>query len=134
MPYKSPERKREYNREYDRKWRAAHPGYHRKYSKAWDAAHAEELKAYRRANREKFLEGTRRYRNKPENLIKLRARSKLSNAVRDGKIARPDSCEKCGATGQIEGDHADYSKPFDVTWLCKRCHTDIGLERKAVTI
>jgi hypothetical protein len=61
---------------------------------------------------------TRRARN-PE---KEAARRKFTYAVRTGKIERPDTCEKCGAEGGIQGHHHDYSKPLDVAWLCFKCH------------
>lgn len=54
---------------------------------------------------------------------KDKARSLLTTAVYRGKIEKPTSCSDCGVTGQrIDGHHADYSKPFDVEWLCTRCH------------
>ncbi len=58
------------------------------------------------------------------------ARCQLNAAVQDGRIKRPVRCERCskkpkpdriGRT-QIDGHHHDYSKPFDVEWLCKVCH------------
>jgi hypothetical protein len=56
--------------------------------------------------------------------IKARARTALRNAVRDGKVKRPNECERCGgAGGRIHGHHADYFKPLDVEWLCVGCHS-----------
>ena len=56
------------------------------------------------------------------------ARRILRNAMRRGEIERWGQCERCG-TGRTEGHHADYSRPLDVEWLCRRCHAE--LHRKA---
>jgi len=71
--------------------------------------------------REKTAIGVkRRNREHPE---KYKCRYTLTNAVRDGRIAKPDRCSSCGTDeARIEGHHADYSRPLDVEWLCSLCH------------
>ena len=53
---------------------------------------------------------------------KKKARMLLNVAVRDGRIDKPACCEECGAVGPVYGHHPDYSKPYDVEWLCSLCH------------
>jgi len=48
------------------------------------------------------------------------ANREVSNAIRDGKLKRLP-CERCGDK-KAEAHHEDYSKPFDVMWLCKNHH------------
>jgi hypothetical protein len=51
---------------------------------------------------------------------KHNARTKLEYAVRTGKILRAP-CSVCGSL-HVQAHHSDYSKPYDVTWLCKLHH------------
>lgn len=53
---------------------------------------------------------------------KAKAHSALCNAVRDGKLERPEICEGCNEPGYIEGHHDDYDKLLEVRWLCAACH------------
>ncbi len=95
------ERRREINRK-----SAARPEYriHRKeYQKKWVAENPEKIKA----NRKKWTE-------------RHRARDKFKYAVKSGKIVRMP-CEICGDP-KSEGHHEDYSKPFEVKWLCLKHH------------
>ena len=90
---------------------------------------------------EKYKERYRRYR------IKIRERSRLryhlenenvrkahyyvSNAVRDKRLFKPNSCSQCGLAdsgierSMIEAHHYLGYEPehwMDVQWLCTRCH------------
>jgi len=56
--------------------------------------------------------------------LKKAAHYMLGNAVRDGKIKRQEFCSECGSTKKVEAHHDDYSKPFDVRWLCEVCHKE----------
>jgi len=59
----------------------------------------------------------------------VKARVRLNNAVRDGKITR-FPCEVCGEP-KVHGHHRDYAKPLEVMWLCARHHHAAhGLTRK----
>jgi hypothetical protein len=42
--------------------------------------------------------------------------------VKRGNIVKPDRCERCDKVGFVEAAHSDYSKPKEVTWLCRSCH------------
>ena len=53
---------------------------------------------------------------------KNRARSYLNRLKAEGKIHPPVLCQVCGVEGVLHGHHKDYSKPYDVLWLCKSCH------------
>lgn len=53
---------------------------------------------------------------------KAKARTALGNAIRDGRMERKTVCEQCGSVNRVEAHHTDYSKPFDVQWLCSKCH------------
>lgn len=56
---------------------------------------------------------------------KRKAQIKLNNALRYGKIKRPNTCSICNKSCKPQGHHYDYSKPLDVIWMCKKCHSDL---------
>ena len=55
---------------------------------------------------------------------KRKAQIIVMNAIKSGKLIRPDSCIICEKKCIPEGHHPDYSKPLEVIWVCKQCHTD----------
>jgi hypothetical protein len=62
---------------------------------------------------------------------RMKARGAVSNAVRDGKLEKRP-CAFCGTPEPVEAHHHDYTKPLDVTWLCRPCHRRFhALERMA---
>jgi len=54
---------------------------------------------------------------------KKRAQKKVANAIKYGRLVRPNICEHCDTHVFTEASHTDYDKPLDVEWLCKPCHT-----------
>jgi hypothetical protein len=69
--------------------------------------------------------------NNPE---KRRAHHAVNNAVRDGRLIKPDECSRCGTRTSIQGHHRDYSKPLDVVWVCSLCHRRIHIEEERIGI
>lgn len=57
-----------------------------------------------------------------EHRIKMIARRKVSAALREGVMKRPDCCEICDRRAMVEGHHVDYGRPLEVRWLCDPCH------------
>ena len=70
--------------------------------------------------KERMRDLARKYRLKKENRIKNLARWALRHAVDRGEVIKKP-CEKCGIL-KVDGHHTDYTKPFDVIWLCRKCH------------
>lgn len=63
---------------------------------------------------------------------KVQARNKIHYHVKAGNIIRPDSCETCGTHCKPHAHHCDYSKPFEVMWLCKPCHSEWHRNNEAI--
>ena len=70
----------------------------------------------------------RAYYKNEENHKKRNLRAVVNARIRDGRIVR-QPCSRCGEE-KSEVHHEDYSKPFDITWLCKWCHSDRHMELK----
>jgi hypothetical protein len=57
------------------------------------------------------------------NPIKRLAATIVGNAVRDGRLLKPDTCENCKSKpNRLHGHHCDYAYPLVVNWLCPACH------------
>ena len=59
-------------------------------------------------------------KNNPEFIFKTKVRDKTRQAIRLGKLKR-EPCEVCGKK-KVDAHHIDYSRPFDIKWLCRDHH------------
>lgn len=100
---------RDCNRQRQREYRRLNPQKQRE----WEERNREASKA-------KHVQRKRRWL--AENREKHLAHVAVSKAVKRGTITRPDACERCGRNGRVEAHHRDYSRRFDVQWLCGSCH------------
>lgn len=65
-------------------------------------------------------ENTRRDRQKrPE---EYKARQLVRQALKSGKLIRPEYCEQCGTPCRAEAHHEDHSRPYMLLWVCEECH------------
>jgi ribosomal protein S27AE len=99
--------------------------YQREYARLWALYHHEKklfaLRRWREGNREQSRILAAQY--KQANPERTKTHHKVGWAVKSGKIIRPSNCCACGLPGKIEAHHKDYFKPFEITWLCKKCHS-----------
>ena len=102
---------REYYLEFDRK-RANLP--HR----------IEARKAYSKTDQGRIAGNKAKKKWETSNPIKRGASHIVNNAVRDGRLSKPDECSGCCSGGRIHGHHDDYAFPLTVRWLCPQCLED----------
>ena len=77
--------------------------------------HKEQCDAYRKEYQKKNKKG-------------CSARYIVANAIRSGRIIRPENCTKCGKIAKIRAHHDDYNRPLDIVWLCESCHKLLHIE------
>jgi Zn finger protein HypA/HybF involved in hydrogenase expression len=61
--------------------------------------------------------------------LKANCRSYANAYLKRGKLIK-QPCEKCGSEDS-EIHHEDYTKPLDVTWLCRKDHLELHAEETA---
>lgn len=77
-------------------------------------------KAYSKKRRAGWIHGSRTTEAN-------RAHGMVLAAVRNGRLLRPTTCEKCGCDCIPHGHHDDYARPLDVRWWCPGCHARFHL-------
>lgn len=109
-------------------WRRENEERNRAANRSWYERNKERAaavaKSWRASNPDRIAEmGARARERYPE---KAAARRAVNNALRSGRLSKPQRCERCGSetpSPRLHGHHADYSEPLEVEWLCVTCHT-----------
>jgi hypothetical protein len=94
-------------------YREKHAERKRQAAKEWRVKYPDRVAAHQREREAKWPE-------------KHKARGKVKDLVRRGKIVKPTTCPRCETEGVLAVDmhahHHDYSKPLEVEWICRPCH------------
>lgn len=77
---------------------------------------------YNQSEKGKKLAVVRAIRYQKENKEIRLAHMKVKYAIDHGNLHK-QPCEVCGC-GKVEAHHDDYSKPLEVTWLCRTHHRE----------
>lgn len=114
---------REYRKKYPERKRLSRLKYQPRAKELYEQHRAEELaKGRDYYQRTKTLKRLKNKLWRENNREKVIAHRLLNNAILYGHLDRADTCQHCGVKRKTEAHHADYSKPFDVLWLCHSCH------------
>lgn len=81
------------------------------------------VEQYRQYDRDRYAADPKKRTPKHRTGLKRKAEIAFHNAVNRGKLIR-QPCEMCG-NPKSEGHHHDYTKPLEVTWVCRQHHKDI---------
>lgn len=82
----------------------------------------ERMRRYMASEKGKVKHNETRKKYEKDNPEKISAQRKVRNAIKTGKLIRPEICDVCNKQGNIEGHHEDYNKPLEVIWMCQFCH------------
>jgi hypothetical protein len=123
--------RKEKQKEWSRKYKHSSKGI--KARKKYDRSFVGKAKYKRYRATKKYKIYIRNYYKKIPVEVR-KARYYVQNAVRDGRLIRPDRCEKCNKKdwgikrSMIEAHHyKGYSPEFwlVVRWLCTDCHKEV---------
>ena len=125
--YKNDKTCKECRKELVRQNRAKNAEYYREYDKRRyqdDSRVKERHRKYQSSEAGKAAGNRAKRKWTAKNPIKKGAATMVGNAVRNGRLIKPDSCSDCGERhSRIHGHHDDYARPLVVRWLCAACHT-----------
>lgn len=100
-----------------KRWKAANKSKNAEYDKRWREKNKGKINKLNKEARKRWNE---------KNHDKLICYNMIHLKESKGEIDRSTKCSHCGDEGtRIEGHHFDYTKPYELTWLCYRCHREI---------
>ena len=85
--------------------------------KEWRKQHPTFSSEYKKAHPEQNLKHVLKCQHDNPDHVKARNTAK--------KIAKAETCCKCGSKIDIERHHPDYSKPLEIITLCRKCHVGV---------
>ena len=98
----------------------------KEYVKKYRISNIKEARAYDRERnktpKRKAMFAKKQRRKRASSKDYRTSHCKLARAVKNGLVLKPDKCERCDATDNVQGHHDDHSKALDVMWLCPVCH------------
>jgi uncharacterized protein with PIN domain len=65
------------------------------------------------------------YRRKHQQ--EVNASRALNEYMKYHNIKKPSTCSVCNKEARVHGHHKDYTKRFEVIWLCPSCHKKVHL-------
>lgn len=84
----------------------------------------EQRKQYGKDNKEYFSDKVKNYaHNNPEKID-------AKNKARVIEIPENQLCQRCEKNKATQKHHEDYSKPLEVEFLCRKCHSKADAERR----
>ena len=64
------------------------------------------------------------YHNNEDYKFKHKIRALTRGFIKAGLLVK-EPCEACQSEENVEAHHKDYTKPMDITWLCRLCHNEL---------
>ena len=89
---------------------------------------AQTLKGWKERNKKRVRRQNQeaKARHRKRHPDKEKARRTVARAIELGEIVKPKQCSRCTrrvrSANDLHAHHADYSKPLQVEWLCRKCH------------
>lgn len=106
--------------EYNREWRHRNRTRYLENKRVWNAANLCSVRVSRRKSDQKYAKANR---------VKENCRRAVCRAIAKGVLVRSWRCSSCYVTAKTYAHHADYTKPLEVAWVCRLCHSDLDRQQ-----